>query len=43
MVFAIAQVPKIQKLFLKTKNHFNILWLTVVRFEKPRVFLSKSS
>jgi hypothetical protein len=43
MVFAIARVPKIQKLFLKTKKHFNILWLTVVRFEKPRVFLLKSS
>jgi hypothetical protein len=28
---------------LKTKNHFNILWLTVVRFEKPRVLLLKSS
>jgi hypothetical protein len=33
----------IQKLFLKTKNILNVLWLTVVRFEKPRVFLLKSS
>jgi hypothetical protein len=35
--------PKIQKLFLKTKNHFNILWFTVVRFEKPIAFLLKNS
>jgi len=28
---------------LKTKNHFNIIWLTMVRVEKPRVFLLKSS
>jgi hypothetical protein len=28
---------------LKTKNLLNILWLTMVRFEKPRVFLLKSS
>jgi hypothetical protein len=33
----------IQKLFLKTKNLLNVLWLTVVRFEKLRVFLLKSS
>jgi hypothetical protein len=35
--------PLIQKLFLKTKNHFNIIWLTMVWVEKPRVFLLKSS
>jgi hypothetical protein len=28
---------------LKTKNLLNVLWLTAVRFEKPRVFLFKSS
>jgi hypothetical protein len=28
---------------LKNKNLLKILWLTVVRFEKPRVFLLKSS
>jgi hypothetical protein len=38
MVFAIAQAS-----FLKTKNLLNALCLTVVRFEKLRVFLLKSS
>jgi hypothetical protein len=44
MVFAIAQAFKFKSYFWKTKkNLFNILWLTGVRFEKPRVFLLKSS
>jgi hypothetical protein len=42
LVFAKAQAS-IQKLFLKTKNLLNVLWFTVVRFEKLRVFLLKSS
>jgi len=28
---------------LKTKNHVNIIWLTMVWVEKPRVFLLKNS
>jgi hypothetical protein len=28
---------------LKTKNNSNFIWLTMVRVEKPRVFLLKSS
>jgi hypothetical protein len=43
MVFAIALSLQIQKLFMKTKNLLNTLWLTVVRFEKLRVFSLKSS
>jgi hypothetical protein len=43
MVFAIAQVSKFKSYFLKTKNLLNALCLTVVRFEKLRVFLLNSS
>jgi hypothetical protein len=43
LVFAKAQASIFKSYFLKTKNLFKILWLTVVRFEKPRVFLLKSS
>jgi hypothetical protein len=38
-----AQASIFKIYFLKTKNLFKILWLTVVRFEKPRVFLLKSN
>jgi hypothetical protein len=43
LVFAKAQASIFKSYFLKTKNLFKILWLTVVRFENPRVFLLKSS
>jgi hypothetical protein len=43
LVFCQSSSLYIQKLFLKTKNLLNVLWLTAVRFEKPRVFLLKSS
>jgi hypothetical protein len=42
-VFAKAQASIFKSYFLKSKNLFKILWLTLVRFEKPRVFLLKSS
>ena len=42
-MFAKAQTSLFKSYFLKSKNLFNVLWLTVVRVEKPRVFLLKSS
>jgi hypothetical protein len=42
-VFAKAQASIFKSYFWKPKNVLNILWLTAIRFEKPRVFLLKSS
>jgi hypothetical protein len=43
LVFAKAKASIFKSYFLKPKKLFKILWLTVVRFEKPRGFLLKSS
>jgi hypothetical protein len=43
LVFAKAQASIFKSYFLKTKNLLNVLWLTMVRFEKLRVLLLKSS
>jgi hypothetical protein len=42
MVFAIAQAFKFKSYF-ENQNFLNALCLTIVRFEKLRVFLFKSS